>query len=69
MRHERFVRIAEPERIATAECQRRPALRTFAAWLGRRIARALVNDRPHLGDFSDAQLRDIGLTRNDIERF
>ena len=69
MRHERFVRIAEPEPVATVECQRRPALHTFAAWLGRRIAGAFIKDRPDLRDFSDSQLRDIGLTRNDIERF
>ena len=62
MRHERFH--SEPvEKPITDTPERRPSP------LRRLIARLVTGRRPDLRDFSDAQLRDIGLSRNDIERF
>jgi uncharacterized protein YjiS (DUF1127 family) len=66
MRHERFDRnfceFAEPAKPE----ERRPSFfrRVIAGIMTR-----LANRRPDVRDFSDAQLRDIGLTGNDIGRF
>jgi uncharacterized protein YjiS (DUF1127 family) len=66
MRHEKFerdfhefVRIGDPDKR-----QPGPFRRSLA-----RIARLFFNRRPDLRDFSDEALRDIGLTRIDIERW
>jgi uncharacterized protein YjiS (DUF1127 family) len=61
MRHERFDRdFREFGRTAMPG----PIRRAIGAIMSR-----LANRRPDLRDFSAAQLRDIGLTRHDIERF
>jgi uncharacterized protein YjiS (DUF1127 family) len=66
MRHERFDRnLYEFAGIAEPEARRPGAFRRFTA----RIAGRLANRRPNLRDFPEAQLRDIGLRRSDIERF
>jgi uncharacterized protein YjiS (DUF1127 family) len=67
MRHERFDRDFRAfERTAEAKEKRRtgPIRRAIDA-----ISSRLANRRPDLRDFSAAQLRDIGLTRHDVERF
>ncbi len=70
MRHEKFgLEAAELNRIAIADAKRPSRLSGFLLRSGRRIVGAFIKDRPDLRDFSDSQLRDIGLTRNDIERF
>jgi uncharacterized protein YjiS (DUF1127 family) len=66
MRHERFDRnLHEFAGIAEPEARWPGAFRRFAA----RIAGRLANRRLNLRDFPEAQLRDIGLRRSDIERF
>jgi uncharacterized protein YjiS (DUF1127 family) len=62
MRHERFYSDPAEKPVADAE-ERRPSP------LRRLIARLVAGRRPDLRNFSDVQLRDIGLSRNDIERF
>lgn len=47
----------------------RTMLRRLSISAGRRLLRALGSRNPDLREFSDAQLRDIGLTRVDVERF
>jgi uncharacterized protein YjiS (DUF1127 family) len=63
MRHERFEKIfGEIARVAEPAT---PWPNRLAGWLADRLAPR----RADLRDFSDAQLRDIGLSRSDIERF
>jgi uncharacterized protein YjiS (DUF1127 family) len=67
MRHERFDRdFRKFERTAGPMEKQRPGAirRAIDAIMSR-----LANRRPDLRDFSVAQLRDIGLTRHDVERF
>jgi uncharacterized protein YjiS (DUF1127 family) len=44
-------------------------LRRLAGGPGRWLLQALSTRRPDLREFSDAQLRDIGLTRADVDSF
>jgi uncharacterized protein YjiS (DUF1127 family) len=44
-------------------------LRRLASGPGRWLMQALSTRTPDLREFSDAQLRDIGLTRADVESF
>ena len=44
-------------------------LRRLASGPGRWLLQALSTRKPDLREFSDAQLRDLGLTRGDVESF
>jgi uncharacterized protein YjiS (DUF1127 family) len=59
--------IGQPAANADAATER--TLRRLASGPGRWLLQALSTRKPDLRDFSDAQLRDIGLTRTDVETF
>ena len=66
MRSERFdTDFREFEQTAEPVDRRPGRFRRIIAGMISRLA----NRRPDLRDFSAAQLRDIGLTRHDVERF
>jgi uncharacterized protein YjiS (DUF1127 family) len=62
--------IGQPAANAEAETPPTEAtIRRLASGPGRWLLRALSTRTPDLRGFSDAQLRDIGLTRADVEAF
>ena len=54
---------------AKADAATETTLRRLASGPGKWLLRALCTRTPDLSTFSDAQLRDIGLTRVDVDRF
>jgi uncharacterized protein YjiS (DUF1127 family) len=69
MRNDAFG-IGQPAATADGETPRSATmLRRLAGGAGPWLRRALRTRKPDLSEFSDAQLRDIGLTRADVEPF
>jgi uncharacterized protein YjiS (DUF1127 family) len=69
MRHD-ALGIGQPAvNAATTTPPTETTLRRLASGPGRWLLQALSTRKPDLREFSDAQLRDLGLTRVDVESF